>query len=173
MKILKKSKIFKKVLTNERGRCIIVPHCGIVFVFLMENVLLEGKIMKMEKTNVEFVEFDAKDVITTSTPVPDFDFIWLSSASIDNYNAIAAGISGHSPLNKSNYAEMFGGGTAFDYYSFNGLHITEGSGKTYWASAAGRNDPNAPTAADGLFVVGENDTSMYTGILNWLTAHLR
>ena len=116
--------------------------------------------MKMENMNVEFVEFDAKDVITTSSQGQGGSgvgaMIWLTKTSITNFNAIANDKGDPDRMVTTMIS------TPLTYYGYTGAYFD----KAFHATQTS-DDPG-----EGIYTVSSTeDEAGYSSVLAWLTSH--
>ena len=118
--------------------------------------------MRMQKTDVEFVLFDARDVILTSTGGGHDDttvpIIWLNAESVYNFNAI-----------KTNDIDLEIKYAKRDYWSaYTGQLFPEDDPEfaEYTVSAYQKSDPPS-----GIYTVHAGNTDDYNAVLTWLQSH--
>ena len=118
--------------------------------------------MRMQKTDVEFVLFDARDVILTSGGGGGHDddmltMIWLSSESITNFNILAG---------DGAKLSMTFNDDAYDWIAYSGAINKK---RTTYASVKGLDEPDHPTS--GIYTVRKGIQSDYDDVLAWLQKH--
>ena len=118
--------------------------------------------MTMKKANVEFVEFDAKDVITTSgkpiiTPSDVTGLIWMSNQSVNFYNDM--------------YDKDWTLGTAVDEqgnkYAYYG-YLSDGTRDYDTSVLSASKMTNDIALVKNEVIMPEGDADYYLAILNWL-----
>ena len=116
--------------------------------------------MRIEKTDMEFVTFDAQDVIMTSTTTGGNDddmlsMIWLNESSIGNYNDLVP--AGGHQLKVGSYE-------GYLWIAFSG---TMNKSQTLYLASAGQD----PTPDKGIYTVSKDNQAEYEAVLSWLQSH--
>lgn len=118
--------------------------------------------MIMQKSDMEIIEFDAADVITTSSiinpdPIDDaIRVIWLSDSSIDNFNDYST-----TDINLSK-----GDLEGWSYIAFDGTKNKKG---TLYTASKGMDD--SPDTSRLFVVSSSTDSVGYNRVLTWLVDH--
>ena len=118
--------------------------------------------MRIEKTDMEFVTFDAQDVIMTSTPGGHDDdvltMIWLSLNSIDNFNLQVP--QGNYYLNIGEDHEDYA------WVAYDGS-IGPKKNPTRYTSVSAQDE----IPSSGIYVVTKDNQTEYNTVLSWLQNH--